>query len=191
MLAQSLWQFWPKVVGASERDLVSIEGYRTVSNIDAIAEAYDKKYPSDHIPLATAYKCFNDVGAARHRLRYYHLRFMAEYVGMPVGLLMLFSQFISVERRASKNGLNKRERILRLVSQIERFAAAIRRHVESFPATDGEVDFFITRHDSSSKAGKKGQEYLANLQVLKVLRDEVLAVDEAGLEAAPNGKVIE
>lgn len=175
VLAQSLWQYWPSIDGTAETPLGSIESFKANSSIDAIARLYDRLYPGDRAPVATAHKAFNDVGAGRHRLRYFHLRYMAELVSLPVGLLLVFAQFISAERRARKAGRSKSAELLSLISDVEAFAAAARAHVLAVEALGADdPDFFITRHTTQENtASPVAEEYLADLGVLRSIRDAV------------------
>jgi len=173
VLAQAIWQYWPIVLGQSNKHVLTIDEFARLADIDSIGARYKANYTGDAPAVKRAHKKFNDIGTANCKLAYYHIRYMAEYLNIPAGAVLLFAQLISVERRAKGDEILKRENMLKLVGRLERFCAESRKIIEEKSQDDeGENDYFLRRYDVQ-KEGLVEEEYLADLVSLKRIVDRM------------------
>jgi len=53
-------------------------------------------------------------------IEFYQMRAFAEYVGLPTGIFLLFSHFVSEEHHAIQDGVSSRDRLLTFVRRLKR-----------------------------------------------------------------------
>jgi hypothetical protein len=158
VLAQALWQFWPGVSGEVSTDRMSLGMYADNSRLADVARTLKGMYPgADGRTLNNPQKVLNDIGLANKDLTYLHLRLMAEFIDIPVSLMLFFCHLVSVERTASKEGNDPRSELLYLLDKVDAFSAAARN-----AANRGTPDVFLRRYAIDD--GK--EEYLADLNTL-------------------------
>mgnify|MGYP003380740903 CR=1 FL=1 len=197
VLFAALWQRWAIVAHDLPGTTTSAESFAKATNLRVIGKKLKKRYPASPKPPAMSENGRPDAKAAAEflhlggarikdsmsiKLDYMSLRRAAEVVGLPVGLLVMYTNLISQERRAEKELQeatisSKKTELLKLVEKIELFGREARTIIEEcdeneeiFYESFGPGEWDYPKADASGPL--PGEEaYLANLTVLKRLRD--------------------
>ena len=190
--AAALFQHWPHIVGKSTKGRFGSKSEfnkQMKAKIEQIHEKLTDKYPSgNHNGLHK-----KDIGEDLHNvaifksagLTYMQLRRFSELVDLPVGLLLMFTNLISKERRLEKQIRDeddeiergsRNQELLNLVRKIELFAENARQMIESSANSD---QVFVRTFDASECKDGKGrtlptkeggeEAFLANLDALELL----------------------
>jgi hypothetical protein len=168
--AQALWQFWPYLNKETESEFTSLSEFKKNSQFLDAHTSVVERYPGIRDKkIKDAHKIPNDIGKGNFSLRYYHLRVMAEYIDIPVAVFILYTQMVSLERRAEKAGCSKKEVLGEMLDRIERIIDQTRHHLGQKGDSD---DIFIERiKNTDEKDGDITDEVLAKLALMKLWRD--------------------
>jgi hypothetical protein len=175
VFAQALWQFWPHISGLTTKKRLTIREFKEISGFERLAEQLALTYRASKIAQKTAYRVpykigkgggiSSDKGQSKKvmpiELTYMHLRLIADYINVPLSILIMYTHLISLERRF-KNRIDERNKKLeQLLSRVEFFASEMRRRIRENPNQD---NIFTDLYEDADTGGI---EYLANLKILK------------------------
>ena len=114
----------------------------------------------------------HDLVNGENELPYYQLRALAEYIDIPTGLLVLFTQCVSIEREEYEKAQGKkapsdpppdlRAVCLALLDDVERVVKTAKAHIAASEVRD---EIFMKWYDEDENS------YLPNMEMLKVWRD--------------------
>jgi hypothetical protein len=104
---------------------------------------------------------------------YYKLRAVSDYLGIPVGLLLAFSQFTSDEVHCKLDGRNTKEELLKLIGQWRNSLAVAESLVieKSESKTDIFISDFSVLKEMDSRGVTSNVTYLGNASALKKIVD--------------------
>lgn len=193
----ALWQRWAIVDKGRAGQSTSAKEFAETYQLRDIGFKLKKDYPGSPIPPGYLVKSdakadakagaefqylggSNMKGSDTKNLSYMALRRAADVVDLPAGLFVLFTNFVSLERRTEKR-INdgelssKRVELLKLAEKVERFGHEVRKVIEE-SSEDDEIFYDAyppgtwVRPDKN-KPDPEEEAYLADLKVLKRLRD--------------------
>ncbi len=194
----AIWQAWASADRDDVDGMTSSTEFARYYDLLGISEELKRKYPfsppypGEETKKDAVVKAVNDFqriggstmnsGAKSSSLSYMALRRAAETVRLPLGLFILFTNFVSLERRAEKmvaagQKASKREVLLELAEKIEKYGREARRVIEE--ASDDDEIFYQSfkpgewdhPKNAKSRPGEKEETYLARMPVLRRLRD--------------------
>jgi hypothetical protein len=132
----------------------------------------DAKFSQTYLAVQNTYKRrkpVTDIAKAIHRLAnqkinidFTDMRAFAQYVGLPTGLFLLFSQCVSEESRAGSDRESAKQTALDLIRRIRRVVDCAEEYIRNRP---DDRPLFRRDYDSS------GHQYLADVGVLKSWSD--------------------
>ena len=125
-----------------------IEQSNFVEVYDRIAAKYGGVRRKPKTKGSTA-SMLNDLTFGRHDLPYYKLRALAQFVGLPTGMFVLFTQCVSAERDARESGRNAQAVCLEIISGMQRIADAMKRHIEG---TNNGDPIFLHQYDQTTES---------------------------------------
>ncbi len=160
-----LQYFWNEIAHGGESGLTPEQfcektGFAEVYG--AVQALYTTRMPVDS-------KNSESLGRVIHRLinqtrniDFVDLRSLAQFVGLPTGLFLLFTQCVSDERRSGPDSIAARETALALMERIGRVVEVTTRYIRERPPNQ---PIFQRIYDDL------GQQYMADIAVLKLWAD--------------------
>ena len=88
-------------------------------------------------------QAINKIETQKVDLKYWHLRFLSDYVGVYVAQYLMIAHFISSERRAENEHSDKKKALLGLVSEYELLISEVKSSIE---AIENEKDCVFIEH---------------------------------------------
>ncbi len=119
------------------------------------------------------------ISNGKEGVQFFHLRAFAEFVGLPTGLFLLFTQMASDERRALEDNLkgdhrDPREEALTFIRRVKKTIEAVEHHVEHNVKT-GELISIHTYPGPSNPT----EAHMAKARMLKVWSDAYNASNQS------------
>jgi hypothetical protein len=104
------------------------------------------KFPTKPDTIASM---VNDMANCRHDLGYYRLRTLADFIGLPTGLFLLFTQFVSRETQATEEEADPKARAQELLDDLKAVVSVIERQVMA--AEEGQPVFRMLPPDGDER----------------------------------------
>lgn len=114
-------------------------------------------------------KAIHNLANGKTELEFYHLRSFAEFIGLPTGVFLLFTQMVSDERRLLESGAtsdNTKEDLLNLIRSTKAVMIAAEKYITDHPESQR---IFTHVYDDA------GHQHMAKADVLKAWRDAFVA----------------
>jgi hypothetical protein len=162
---QAVVQSWIPLLSGDHTTQLSRPEFVRRSRFVEVYNRIAKKYGGVNKKPRTegsASSMLNDITFGRHDLPYFKLRALAEFVELPTGLFVLFSQCVSAEREARDSGSDARAKCLEIITGIRRVADDMEARLRDNTSLD---KLFLRRYDKSS------QGLLPSVELLKQWSD--------------------
>jgi hypothetical protein len=162
----AMQQFWLAAAEGKKGPRFSRPQFLSKCNFLEVFDQILKKYPGDRQetePSKSRETLVNDLIFGRHDLSYVKLRTLADFVNLPAGLFVLFTQCVSLEREVKQEGGHEaRLACLPVIEGLQRVVDCMKARLHK-SQPDGDV--FMERYDTDEDS------YLPSMEMLKAWSD--------------------
>jgi hypothetical protein len=160
----AIQQFWKRVLEPGDNSRLTHREFCDETNFVEVYKGVINRYKGDKtVPgnKETIAAMVNDIAVGRHQLPYYRIRALAEFVGIPSGVFLLFTHAVGDQRHAEQDGEDPHGACLRLIEGVLRVGEVAKEFIEADKKRGGTL--FMHQYDAKT--------YLPNVEALKMWAD--------------------